>query len=1138
MRSNEEAEVGAATEVEKMPADQRLGRLRPLCRMRLLVLLGIVPFLCQRTEAQPNLRPYQPAGWTAPIVVSRVKGTTTEGASLNSAETLYLDWAILNEGTTVTSERFYLSLLLDGTELTRWHWDPPFNGNSYGASTDYELGKLKPGAHTLTIKIDPTSAVAESNEADNTFSRPLNILSGGVGKLDVTLRDTSGSGPPLSNVRVVLYSDPWKQGAGTPVSFTDVPVGTYSLKSYQGSTAWGEEYWSWTSVTIRSNQTTTAIVDRNLPYATGLLISNVTAGGLVTPGQSLESGTQLRLYATVRNPSIAPFDVRTVLRCDRSKTAPYDYDSGDSSIVAVPSSGGTATYSFPVKPTAAGDYFCTFGVYTRTNSLELLTGVMDWSSAFSVYVLPPPMNISGSVSYRGVDGVVGKAASIKVEAWEAQKVVGDSLLAEGYTDSAGSFVFTKDTKGNTLYNLDLASGETGTRDIYFKLKATNETVVVSSDWSSGRLREPYKLETDVATNVQGAAYTRAIMITNTTATPTHAAAWGLPGPIARVGAWLRLAQAWSRRPVDLLYPNNTALFPGAWPRFRPAQDLITVPVAWKTDATLPVGSLEREYAKAILFSARGGSLPAGTGPESHFTNTVSTEGFAFVEGWAEFLQAAVANTPLYASLESNNHWMGPSLDGSTHHGNVVEGAVASVLWDLYDSGSEDEIDAPFSTIWDLVIDPSVVSIWSPTGTNNLYAAWAARYGAIKYVDWVFLDHGMPVVDDAFEPNNTPSAAPSIEGMPMPIQDLVLADAEDWYRFEVRALSFTTSTLTLNFAPEHGALNLDVYDANLALIASATTNGLGTSADMGRLPVGTYFARVSGVNGDLSPTYALSLFLAPDSTPPLIRNISPASGARVGWTSITLSGEATDAGRGGHGIRSVTVNGQKAANCTAVGDGTANWSIQVVLAQGVNTLKVVAKDGAASQNATTTSVQVVYVPGSVLPDQPVNLTPIAGAAGLGLNPTLEASAFHDADSRLVHIASQWLVRRGSDHGVAFDSGEDHTNLLRTTLPSGVLNHATAYVWQVRHLGSDYGWSPYSEETSFTTGGPELAANVDASGFAIRWPTNAVGYKLMRSTSLGAAAIWDPVTTAPSVVTSWYVLRTPSSAPSAYYRLQRN
>jgi cell wall-associated protease len=62
---------------------------------------------------------------------------------------------------------------------------------------------------------------------------------------------------------------------------------------------------------------------------------------------------------------------------------------------------------------------------------------------------------------------------------------------------------------------------------------------------------------------------------------------------------------------------------------------------------------------------------------------------------------------------------------------------------------------------------------------------------------------------------------------------------------------------------------------------------------------------------------------------------------------TISGTATDSGKGGSGITIVRVNGQAATGGAASGNNTANWSRTITLTSGSNTVTVEAVDGAGN-----------------------------------------------------------------------------------------------------------------------------------------------------------------------------------------------
>ena len=122
-----------------------------------------------------NLRPYQPAAWSDRIVVSNVPGTHGDTAPLTSTDTLYVDWAVVNDGTSQTPAIFHSALLVDGVQVREWYTDPPLDPNFYVSVSDYAIGSLPPGLHTFTIVADSTDAISENTENDNRYTKTINV---------------------------------------------------------------------------------------------------------------------------------------------------------------------------------------------------------------------------------------------------------------------------------------------------------------------------------------------------------------------------------------------------------------------------------------------------------------------------------------------------------------------------------------------------------------------------------------------------------------------------------------------------------------------------------------------------------------------------------------------------------------------------------------------------------------------------------------------------------------------------------------------------------------------------------------------------------------------------------------------------
>ncbi|MEW6186930.1 MAG: hypothetical protein AB1585_14440 [Thermodesulfobacteriota bacterium] len=105
---------------------------------------------------------------------------------------------------------------------------------------------------------------------------------------------------------------------------------------------------------------------------------------------------------------------------------------------------------------------------------------------------------------------------------------------------------------------------------------------------------------------------------------------------------------------------------------------------------------------------------------------------------------------------------------------------------------------------------------------------------------------------------------------------------------------------------------------------------------------------------------------PDTTAPSLAITSHSNGQHVTSPNITLSGTASDSGKGDSGIQQVTVNGVRASGDTAVGSGTANWSRAITLNGGANTITVIAYDDSSNHNQATQIITIYFDPTNSAP----------------------------------------------------------------------------------------------------------------------------------------------------------------------------
>lgn len=107
-------------------------------------------------------------------------------------------------------------------------------------------------------------------------------------------------------------------------------------------------------------------------------------------------------------------------------------------------------------------------------------------------------------------------------------------------------------------------------------------------------------------------------------------------------------------------------------------------------------------------------------------------------------------------------------------------------------------------------------------------------------------------------------------------------------------------------------------------------------------------------------------------------------------------------------------------------------------------------------------------GAAVVNTPSITSPVNGATGVALQPTIEASAFTTTPpAQGVHQSSQWQVATSADFlNIAYDSGVDTVNKTSITVPSPLSLNTQHWV-RVRYTSSTIGVSEWSSAASFTT-----------------------------------------------------------------------
>jgi len=241
------------------------------------------------------------------------------------------------------------------------------------------------------------------------------------------------------------------------------------------------------------------------------------------------------------------------------------------------------------------------------------------------------------------------------------------------------------------------------------------------------------------------------------------ASWQILDYLIDCYQWLEEAASYNRPQMDVHWPEFD------YPGYDPEYDNINLPerAVWPWDRVVVL----HEFGHALMGAVYGfEDWPQGWGPNVHYANSVSSEGFAFLEGWAEFIQCTVDDTTwnfreyeigdpdgdgepniLYTDIENNAYQIGcacfswfngreypVNLDGAN-----VEGAVASILWDVYDSPEEDDdrlpqgFNHPTGSIWQLFYN------YHPQNINEYWELAVDHYDNVGSLQDVYYKNGLP-----------------------------------------------------------------------------------------------------------------------------------------------------------------------------------------------------------------------------------------------------------------------------------------------------------------------------------------------------------------------------------------------------------
>jgi len=334
---------------------------------------------------------------------------------------------------------------------------------------------------------------------------------------------------------------------------------------------------------------------------------------------------------------------------------------------------------------------------------------------------------------------------------------GSELLGTTYTDNDGFYTFD-DINAPKL-------GDGNTRNLQPKLVFDNDVIKIIDDANSAI----YTFDLPLIPNASVGSIVSNYFLNETN---QQRAIGNIFNNAVTAYDFLQEKVNWKRNKLSLTWPYQQAERASYYYKYssssgKLASETIRIPIKSQWDQT----TFFHEYGHSVMMALYGynnSNIPQSNYVGTHSATTVSDAGFAMDEGWAEFFEALIhdnafnftqfanANTP---NIEYNSWWKGK--DGNNTNGEIVEGSVASIFWDIVDTAQsidevpnadDDDINNMIVELWDLMAKNrplSIITFWDFWQNNN--------YGQVESLYKIFTNNGVNVT---IKPQNHPPVADS------------------------------------------------------------------------------------------------------------------------------------------------------------------------------------------------------------------------------------------------------------------------------------------------------------------------------------------------------------------------------------------
>jgi len=347
---------------------------------------------------------------------------------------------------------------------------------------------------------------------------------------------------------------------------------------------------------------------------------------------------------------------------------------------------------------------------------------------------------------------------VKVSLYEQNNRISDEQIETTFTNDRGEYAFS-------VENLDPEDGSK--RDLYIQIRFENETLYIVD-----RNDSLYEIKSETSVDVPDGE-----MVFDLSLSEEHPkrGLGAIQNAIMDERDFIFNKVDWERERIKVNWPNGNLYTYYDIDEFGTIFDeAINIAAG---DEWFRVAMLH-EYAHAVMTAAYGNdidAIPFGEYGNAHWVYTVSDMEFAMSEGWAAFMEAAVDDNAMNVTaflsdkqpnIETNKWWTGDAYgSGGNVRGENVEGAVASVFWDVSDTEQskdttpgvdDDDISDMFEQLW------SILTLDRPRNIIKVAVFWKEReYPKYAFLEAIYATHSIPT-----SPNSEPTiviTAPPLEG---------------------------------------------------------------------------------------------------------------------------------------------------------------------------------------------------------------------------------------------------------------------------------------------------------------------------------------------------------------------------------------